>query len=124
MPKEASLRKAKYNAKYDPEVVKTRFTAAETAAKEQFGSTCDSLVAMEIAVQTVLNTDDIPGIARPLYYNFGREIWTLVAQGQADPALTSTVVDVLYPKYVAMGGLSATLISIALNVFSITIPPP
>jgi hypothetical protein len=79
---------------------------------------------MEVAVQTVLNTDEVPQMARPLYYNFGRQIWAAVNQGVADPALTTLVVDVLYPKYVAMGGVAATLTDIALNVFSITIPPP
>lgn len=124
MPKPADQRIAKYNAKYDPAVVESRFIAAETQAKELFSGTCSSLVDMEVAVQTVLNTDDIPQMSRPLYYNFGRQIWAAAAKGVADPALTSLVVDTLYPKYVSMGGLSATLITIALNVFSITIPPP
>lgn len=124
MPKPAAERITKYNSKYDPAIVALRFTAAETKAKDLFGTTCSSLVDMEVAVQTVLNTDGIPQLARPLYYNFGREIWKLIAGGCADPALTSHVVDVFYPKYVAMGGLSATLVAIALNVFSITIPPP
>lgn len=123
MPKPAPERIAKYNSKYDPDVVKLRFTAVETAAKAGFAGTCTDLVLMEIAVQTVLNTDDIPQLARPLYYNFGRETWALIRQGVADPALTSHVVDVFFPKYVAMGGLPATLKAIALNVFSITIPP-
>jgi hypothetical protein len=123
MPKPAADRIAKYNDKYDPAVVATRFTAVETAAKAGFADTCSGLVDMEVSVQTVLNTDSIPQMDRPKYYNFGRQIWALERSGCADPALTATVVDVIYPKYVAMGCASATLIAIALNVFSITIPP-
>lgn len=121
--KSAEERIAKYNAKYDPAVVQTRFTAVEADAKAGFASAANSIVAMEIAVQTVLNTDDIPPLSRPMYYNLGREIWALVNQGLADPALTSYVCGMLVPKYVAMGGVAATIASILLNVFSITCPP-
>jgi len=123
MPKPADLRIAKYNSKYDPAVVETRFIAAETQAKAQFGSTCTSLVDMEVAIQTVLNTDDIPQMDRPKYYNFGREVWALINTGCADPALTTTVCGVFVPKYISMGCAEATILAIALNVFSITCPP-
>jgi len=121
--KPAADRIQKYDDKYDPTVVATRFTAVETAAKAGFADTCSSLVEMEIAVQTILNTDEIPQMSRPLYYNYGRQIWSAINKGVADPALTTLVVDVVTPKYVAMGGVEATLITIALNVFSITVPP-
>jgi hypothetical protein len=114
---------AKYNAKYDPSVVETRFIAAETKAKADFATAAEIFAGIETDIQVVLNTDGIAQMARPAYYNFGRQIQAAINQGVADPALTALVVDILGPKYVAMGCLEATLITIALNVFSIVLPP-
>lgn len=123
MVQPAAARILKYDSKYDPAVVETRFIAVQTQAKAGFATAATTFAAMEIAVQVILNTDDIPQMLRPLYYNYGRQIQAAINQGVADPALTSLVVAVIYPKYVAMGGASATLIAIALNVFSVVVPP-
>lgn len=123
MVQPASKRKAKYLAKYDPAVIETRLIAAKANALIDFDASADLFAAMETDVQVVLNTDGIPQMARPLYYNFGRQIQAAINNGVADPALTTLVVNIIYPKYVSMGATSATLITIALNVFSITIPP-
>jgi hypothetical protein len=124
MPVPADRRIAKYLAKFDTTVIKSRYDAVKTGALNNFGSAATAIVAMEDAVQTVLNEEGIQGVGRPKYYNFAREIWTVVNAGMADPALTSYVVNALKPKYLALDCALATLQAIALNVFSITIPGP
>lgn len=124
MPVPPEIRLAKYTAKFDTTVIKSRMDAAKEGAITHFGSAVGPLVAMEIAVQGCLNAGDVLATDRVKYYNFAREIWTVVEQGVADPALTSYVVDTLKPKYVALNCTLAILQDIALTVFSITIPGP
>ena len=119
----ATARKAKYAAKFDPVVIEMRLVAIKTIAIAHADDAFDSLTAMEILTQAVLNEDGILQMARPMYYNFARQVWKAVADGLTDPALTALVVVVLGPKYEAMGAAAATLIKIALDVFSIVLPP-
>lgn len=119
----ATARKAKYLAKYDPAVIEMRLIAVKTDAITHANTAFDSLTAMEILVQAVLNEDAIAQMERPMYYNFGRQVWKAVNDGLTDPSLTALVVTVLGPKYETMGAAPATLIKIALDVFSIILPP-
>lgn len=120
MVRGAAERIAKYNSKYDPAIVASRFTAVEGAAKAGFETAVISIAQMEDSVQTILNTDDILPLDRPKYYNLSREVWKLINNGVADPALTTIVCTMLVPKYETLGCLAPTVASILLNVFSIT----
>jgi hypothetical protein len=122
--KSSADRIAKYTDKYDVTVLTARLTTAKQMAIDKITAKFPDLVAMELAVQTVLNQDGIVTSDRPKFYNFGREIWKKVQDGVADPALTTWATEECYPKYVAKGCASATLINVALDVFSITIPSP
>jgi hypothetical protein len=119
----ASRRKAKYLAKFDPAVIETRLIAVKANALINADAAFDSLTAMELLTQAALNEDSIPGCDRPKYYNFAREVWKLVNSGFVDPALTAAVVTTLGPKYESLDCAPATLIKIALSVFSIILPP-
>jgi len=121
--KTATARKAKYLAKFDPAVIETRLIAVKDDAILHADAAIDSLTAMEILTQAVLNEDSIPQMERPIYYNFARQVWKAVNDGLVDPSLTALVVTVLGPKYESMGATAATLIKIALDVFSIVLPP-
>lgn len=124
MVKPSSDRIAKYGAKFDPAAINLRMIAGQDLAIALYSGSADGWAAMETQVQVVLNTEDIITNDRPKYYNFGREINKMVNNGVTDPALTTAVDDVLGPKYLALGCDSATLVAIALNVFSITFTPP
>lgn len=119
----AARRKAKYLAKFDPAVIESRLIAVKTNAIINADAAFDSLTAMELLVQAVLNADSIIGNDRPKYYNFAREIWKLIDEGYVDPALTAAVVTTLGPKYESLDCAAPTLIKIALEVFSIVLPP-
>jgi len=123
MVKPAATRISHYIQKYSPAITKTRFTDLEVAAKANFATKTNDLVAMEEAVLTVLNTEDTPPPDRPKHYNFAREIWRTIDRGVADPALSSFANDVAYPKWLAHGCDGPTLVAIALNVFSIVVTP-
>lgn len=112
-----------YLAKFDPAVIETRLIAVKANALVNADAAFDSLTAMEILAQGVLNEDSIIGIDRPKYYNFCREIWKLVDGGYVDPALTAAVVSTLGPKYESLDCAAATLIKLCLQVFSIVLPP-
>lgn len=122
MPIPAQTRIDHYNAKWDAEAVETRFTEQKEAAIDGFATACASAEAVERQIQTVLNKSDVLTPDRCKYHNFGRQCAKLIRNGVADPALT-TQVTLFVEKYVAWGCVEATLISIALNVFSVTVPP-
>jgi hypothetical protein len=124
MVQPSSNRIAKYGAKFDPAAINLRMIAAEDLAVALYASKADGWATMESQVQVILNTEDIITNDRPKYYNFAREINKLVQAAVQDPALTTAVDDVIGPKYLAKGCASAALVSIALNVFSITFTPP
>jgi len=119
----ATARKDKYSAKFDPAVIEMRLIAVKANAILHANDAFDSLTNMEILTQAVLNEDSILQMERPLYYNFARQIWKAVNDGLVDPALTALVVVNLGPKYETMGAAASTLIKIALDVFSIVLPP-
>lgn len=120
----ASDRISKYSAKYNTDAIKIRLDDMKDLAIAKASTAYDALATMETQVQVVLNQEGVIPNDRPKYYNFAREIWKLVNSGVTDPALTTAVDDVLGPKYLALDCASAALVSIALDVFSITFTPP
>lgn len=124
MVKPASDRIAKYTAKFDTTVIKARLDAVKDVAISKATNAFDDIAQMEADVQLVLNQDGILTVDRPKYYNCAREIWKRITNGLKDPSLTTWVDDTLGPKYISLGCTSATLVDIALDVFSITFTPP
>lgn len=88
--------------------------------KTGFTAALNSLVPIEMAIQTVLNGTDVPTIDYPFYMNFGREIWSKQNKGIDGDTLAS-VAQSLTDKYEAYGLDDAILIDIADTVFHITV---
>ncbi len=111
---------ASYLAKTVPATMSLKIASVLSGMKTGFSSATQSLVAMEMAVQALLNGMDVPTIDYPFYLNFGREIWGKQRKGIDGPTLNS-VAQSLHDKYESYGLTSANLVDIADSVFNITV---
>ena len=122
--KNDAVRIASYLAKTVPGTVSLKVASQLAGMKTGFASALGGLtglVAMEVLVQTQLNADGtIPTIDYPFYMNFGRETWKRQKEGIDGPALL-LVAQSLHDKYVAYGLDTAVLVTIADNVFGLTV---
>lgn len=120
MPISAQQRIAAYNAKYDAELIASRFLAVMAIALESAAEAFNALAIMEKAVQTILNRFNVFQLHRIKYYNFAREIWAAKRGGLAGPALF-TFATSLSQKYQVLGCAPEILESIASNIFAVHI---
>jgi hypothetical protein len=118
--KDDAKRIASYLAKTVPATVSLKVASVLAGMKTGFAGAVQSLVPIEMAIQTVLNDTDLPTIDYPFYLNFGREIWAKQNEGIDGPTLAS-VAQSLHDKYEAYGLTSAVLIDIADQVFHLVV---
>jgi len=113
-------RSEKYTAKYVPTTVGLKVASRLAGMKSGFAAACTTLVAYDLQVQALMNSNGVMGISRAGYYNFAREIAGKQFRGSAGTGLKADAV-VLETKYVAYGFDDGILKKVAL-VFGITIP--
>jgi len=114
-------RQDKYAAKNVAATVSLKVASMLASMKTGFADQAQSFVAKEIAVQGALNViGTVPTILYPFYLNFGREIWGLSRKGVAGTAL-NFMAESLSTKYQSYGCVKNNLISIANDVFNVTI---
>jgi hypothetical protein len=118
--KDDARRIASYLAKTVPATMSLKVASQLTGMKSGFAGAMTSLVPMEIQIQGILNSANVPTIQYPFYLNFGREIWSKQREGIDGPTLAA-VGQSLHDKYVAYGLKTATLTDIADQVFNITV---
>jgi len=73
--REYTIRFKKYNAKFDPDVVRARFAAVKDLAMEQVQGLFEDLVAMEKEVKALLNELGVPVTLIPMYLSYARQLW-------------------------------------------------
>lgn len=113
-------RKDKYNAKTVPANVSAVVNAQLPGMQDAFANKIESVSIMENQVQVELNGLNVPTIRYPFYLNFGRELWALIDRGISGDSLIS-MAQALKVKWVNRGLESANLITIAADVFALTL---
>ena len=109
-----------FNAKTAATTVGLIVAARLSGMKTGFEAAINDIVPVMQQIQALLNTAAVPTIRYPYYYAYGREIWTLRNAGIDGDALTAQVQS-LHDKWEANGLATATLVTIADSVFSITV---
>jgi len=117
MPKDPTLRARKYEAKFDGDVVRSRFVALKSLAVEQTNAYQSQLAAMEGQVRTILASHGLPTWQNPVYLNAGREMLKK-ANSFVGSTLTNEIL-VIIEKYAAKGLVRSILIEIA-KIFGVT----
>lgn len=109
-----------YTAGYVPTTVGLKVAARLAGMKSGFASIADSIVPIEVAIQTLLNANAVPTIQYPFYLCFGRELWALGHNG-IEGAAADLMAQSSHDKWVARGLATARLIEIADSVFNLTV---
>jgi len=109
-----------YDAKTAATTVGLKVAAQLSGMKSNFAAAITSLVPIMQQVQGILNAAAVPTIRYPFYYAYAREIWAAENRGINGDALV-LMAQSLHDKWEANGLATATLITIADSVFSITV---
>jgi hypothetical protein len=122
MVREATYRKAKYEAKIDADVVRSRIASLKSSMTEQMESKAAELATIEKNIKAILEaqTSPIYSIQVPFYLNVGRELYRLQKKfgGKTFTAEAIVVLD----KWKSRGLTQSVLGAIA-ELFGVTYPP-
>lgn len=111
-----------YGAKYVASTVSLKVAQRLDTMKSSYATVANSIAAKELEIQTLLNgqTPAIQTADYPFYLAFGRQLWALGFRGINGTAATAQAQQYKI-AWTTRGLDSATLIAIALQVFSITV---
>ena len=106
----ATLRRAKYEAKIDADVIRSRFAAQKTGMVTQVDERFAELVTHENAIKAILEADGIPTIQIPFYLNYARELYRIVTRFTS--ATRTSEAALAKSKWVSRGLLDSELVKI------------
>jgi len=109
-----------YDAKTAAPTVGLKVAAQLAGMKTNFAAGITAIVPILQQVQGILNAAAIPTIRYPFYYAYAREIWAAENRGINGDTLT-LMAQSLHDKWEANGLATATLVTIADSVFTITV---
>lgn len=75
LPKSGNARLAKWQAKYDPTVVQTRFNEVQSVAVSRAQEGIVSVANVQSLVGGILNQYGVAGPTRAVYIAFGEKVW-------------------------------------------------
>ena len=75
LPKAGNARLAKWQAKYDPTVVQTRFTEVQQVALSRAQEGIVSVANVQSLIGSILNQYGVAGPTRAVYISFGEKVW-------------------------------------------------
>jgi hypothetical protein len=87
MPKGGADRAAKYAAKFDAEVVRSRYTATSEIAKAAQQTKQKELADLAIAVRNTLNAAGIPSIFTAAFLSFANKLYGITQRFKSDVAV-------------------------------------
>jgi hypothetical protein len=90
LPKAGNARLAKWQAKYDPTVVQTRFTEVQQVAISRAQEGIVSVANVQSLVGGILDQYGVAGPTRAVYIAFGEKVWH-ATQRITGPALANEV---------------------------------
>jgi len=75
LPKPGNSRLAKWQAKYDPTVVQTRFNEVQAVAVSRAQEGIVSIANIQSLIGSILNQYGVAGPTRAVYIAFGEKVW-------------------------------------------------
>jgi len=117
MVRPASVRITKYDKKFDPTVVSTRFTAVRDLAIQEYTVVAADLAAMEELVKNTIQDMVSNPLEIPQYLDFARELWRLT-QKHSGKVLVSEA-NIAMAKWTARG-LSQDILKKIYDLFGIS----
>jgi len=117
MVRAASVRITKYDKKFDPTVVSTRFTAVRDLAIQEYTVAAADLASMEELVKNTIQDLVSNPLEIPQYLDFARELWRLT-QKHSGKILVSEA-NISMAKWTARG-LSKDVLQKIYDLFGIS----
>lgn len=126
MPKSGTERSEKYGAKFDAEVVRSRFSATSALAKEKQTAKQQELADLASYIRTVLNAKGIIPLQTVIYVSFGNKLYGIKNKfGQGGYGTTPHATAMLeYEKWKSMGADADILADIFQHVIGYAPSPP
>jgi hypothetical protein len=87
MPKSGEDRAAKYSAKFDAEVVRSRYAATSTIAKAAQETKQRELATLATNVRNILNDAGIPAIFTAAFLSFANKLYGVIQKFSGDVAV-------------------------------------
>jgi len=100
MPKSGEDRAAKYGAKFDAEVVRSRYAATSTIAKTAQETKQRELATLATNVRNILDTAGIPAIYTAAFLSFANKLYGVIQKFSGDVAVYQANLE--YTKWVNM----------------------
>jgi hypothetical protein len=100
MPKSGEDRAAKYGAKFDAEVVRSRFAATSTIAKTAQETKQRELAALAANVRTILDAEGIPAVFTAAFISFANRLYGVLQKFSGDVAVFQANLE--YNKWATM----------------------
>ena len=104
----------KYEAKFNPTVVSTRFTDVEAVAKERAQEGLNAIATVRELVRPILDNYAVTGGLRATYLAFGTKLYRHVSHQKGDSA--KTIATALKTYFVNAYGLNADICDEIINV--------
>jgi DUF2075 family protein len=119
MPKSGEDRAAKYAAKFDAEVIRSRYAATSTIAKTAQETKQRELATIATDVRNILNTEGIPAIYTAAFLSFANKLYGIVNKFERDAAVYQANLE--YTKWAHMVSpidADASVLKQVWNIFS------
>jgi hypothetical protein len=100
MPKSGEDRAAKYGAKFDAEVVRSRFAATSTIAKTAQETKQRELATLAANVRTILDAEGIPAVFTAAFLSFANRLYGVLQKFSGDVAVFQANLE--YNKWASM----------------------
>jgi hypothetical protein len=100
MPKSGEDRAAKYGAKFDAEVVRSRFAATSTIAKTAQETKQRELATLAANVRSILDSEGIPAVFTAAFISFANRLYGVLQKFSGDVAVFQANLE--YNKWATM----------------------
>jgi hypothetical protein len=100
MPKSGEERAAKYGAKFDAEVVRSRFAATSTIAKTAQETKQRELATLASNVRSILDAEGVPAIFTAAFLSFANRLYGIINKFTGDVAVFQANLE--YNKWASM----------------------
>jgi hypothetical protein len=118
LPKSPQARYAKWQAKYDPTVVQSRFNEVSSVAQARAQAGIIAAAQAQQEIGAILDQYGVAGPARAIYLSFGMKVWH-ATQRLTGPAL-STEVNGLTQYWQTAYGANPTVLNAIAQALGIT----
>jgi hypothetical protein len=100
MPKSGEDRAAKYGAKFDAEVVRSRFAATSTIAKTAQETKQRELATLASNVRSILDAEGVPAIFTAAFLSFANRLYGIINKFTGNVAVLQANLE--YAKWASM----------------------